>query len=73
MSEFLTVYLDVAEVDEVKLVFNFAMSSVVRSWDFKIALLPCSANYLGMQNLYFFPMFKRQYFTGKMHVCVCFF
>ena len=44
-------YLDVEGVDEVKLVFDFAMSSTVRSWHFKIALLPCGAKYLGEQNL----------------------
>lgn len=42
------VYLDVEPTtSSIKLAFNFGSSTVARTWNIKIALLPCGASYLG--------------------------
>jgi hypothetical protein len=48
---YFTVYLDVPSSgitpSDVQLLFNFAAGTATRSWNIKIALLPCGASYLG--------------------------
>lgn len=46
-----TVYIDVPSSattpSDVQLVFNFGIGTATRSWNIKIAMLPCGASYLG--------------------------
>lgn len=47
------VYLDVPSSgitpSDVQLMFNFAAGAATRSWNIKIAMLPCGASYLGIE------------------------
>ncbi|KAI9559273.1 hypothetical protein GHT06_016063 [Daphnia sinensis] len=46
----ISVYLDVpssATTPDIQLVFNFGTGTATRSWNIKIAMLPCGASYLG--------------------------
>ncbi len=51
----MSVYLDVPSSgitpSDVQLMFNFATGTTTRSWNIKIAMLPCGASYLGNYNL----------------------
>ena len=38
---------------DLQLLFNFGAASTVRSWNIKIAMLPCSASYLGKDAMRF--------------------
>jgi hypothetical protein len=46
-----SVYIDVPSSavtpTDVQLIFNFATGAATRSWNIKIAMLPCGASYLG--------------------------
>lgn len=51
MFNAITVYLDVPSSaltpTDVQLIFSFGTGTTTRSWNIKIALLPCGASYLG--------------------------
>ena len=38
---------------DISLLFTFGVSTVVRSWNIKVSLLPCGANYAGKEYYYY--------------------